>query len=306
MKHATKLAFTILLLFLPCFVFAQEFLPSYRGQINDYAQVLSTEYEAKIRALIDEIELKTSAEIVVAAISSIAPYTESQYAQMLFDEWKIGKKGKDNGVLVLLAVKERRWRIHTGYGLEAILTDALCSEIGRNRMAPYFKSGDYAQGLFYGTASLAGVIAKDAGISLNGLKGVHFKSRGGKKAPLILYFIMPAFFAVWNIPWPIFIGLPFTALFAVVMFGMSPLLGFLIIVGYVTAMLIRVKIWSKIPATQRRSLFYILLMGFIWHKKGKGKNAGRWVSGMGGSGGSSGSSGGGGGSSGGGGAGGGF
>ena len=84
-----------------------------------------------------------------------------------------GKKGKDNGVLVLLAIKERRWRIETGYGVEGILPDGLCGEIGRNYMVPYFKGAKFSEGLYSGVAKIADIIAKDTKIELNSLKGLQ-------------------------------------------------------------------------------------------------------------------------------------
>ncbi len=157
-------------LVLPFFVYAQN-IPQPVGWVNDFAGVISEGYKDKLNALIGELEEKTSAEIAVVTVNSISPYGEIEYARQLFDNWKPGKKGKDNGVLVLLAVKERRWRIETGYGVEGILPDGLCGEIGRNYMAPFFKQGNYAEGLYQGVVKIAQVIAKDANIKLNTLQG---------------------------------------------------------------------------------------------------------------------------------------
>jgi len=146
---------------------AAENVPQPVGWVNDFANAVSQEYRDKLSGLIGELEEKTGTEIAVVTVTSIAPYDERSYARMLFDSWKPGKKGKDNGVLILLAVKERRWRIETGYGVEGILPDGLCGEIGRNYMVPYFKSGNYGEGLYRGVAAVAGIIAKDAGVTLS-------------------------------------------------------------------------------------------------------------------------------------------
>ncbi len=150
-------------------------VPAPQGRVNDFAGVISADYKDKIGSLIDEVEQKTSAEIAVVTHDSIAPYGADDYAQMLFDNWRIGKKSKDNGVLILLAVKEREWRIHTGYGVEGILPDGVCGKIGRNYMVPYFKDGNYGEGLYYGVAAVANIIAKDAHVTLEGLKDVSFQ-----------------------------------------------------------------------------------------------------------------------------------
>ena len=142
-------------------------VPQPVGWVNDFANVISQEYRDRLNTLIQEVEEKTSAEIAVVTVSSIAPYDEKQYARMLFDKWKPGKKGKDNGVLVLLAIKERRWRVETGYGVEGILPDGVCGDIGRNYMVPYFKTGEYGKGLYLGAATIAAIIAKNAGVTIS-------------------------------------------------------------------------------------------------------------------------------------------
>lgn len=144
-----------------------ESVPRPTDWVSDFAGVVSSEYRDKIVALIKELEQKTSAEIMVIAVNSIAPYDEKSYARMIFDSWKPGKRGRDNGVLVLLAIKERRWRIEAGYGVEGILPDGLCGQIGRNYMVPFFKQGEYGKGLYNGVAAIASVIAKDANTALS-------------------------------------------------------------------------------------------------------------------------------------------
>ncbi|MBI3616924.1 MAG: TPM domain-containing protein [Candidatus Omnitrophica bacterium] len=150
-------------------------VPAPQGRVNDFAGVISADYKDRISSLIGEVEQKTSDEIAVVTRESIAPYGADDYAQMLFDSWRVGKKGRDNGVLILLAVKEREWRIHTGYGVEGILPDGVCGQIGRDYMVPYFKEGKYSEGLYYGAAAVANIIAKDANVTLDGLKDVRFQ-----------------------------------------------------------------------------------------------------------------------------------
>lgn len=170
---------------------AADIVPDPEGVVSDFAGVLSNDDESRISAIIDELDKKTSAEIAVVTVDSIAPYDENQYARMIFDKWRIGKKGKDNGVLILLAVKERRWKIDTGYGLEGILPDGLCGDIGRNYMVPSFRSGSYGSGLYEGVSRLAGIIAKDSGVNITGAKlpdeGV---SQEDIEAAMLLLFII--------------------------------------------------------------------------------------------------------------------
>ncbi len=170
-----KIFFAFILWFLPFLAYAQN-VPQPVGWVSDFADVLDQGNAAKLRSLIEEVEQKTTTEIAIVTINSIAPRGEAEYARLLFDNWKPGKKGKDNGVLVLLAVKERRWRIETGYGVEGILPDGLCGEIGRDYMVPYFKAGQDGAGLWQGTRAIASIIAKDAKVTLAALEGFEGES----------------------------------------------------------------------------------------------------------------------------------
>jgi len=163
-----KLFLTLIFIFLTFLGYAQN-APQPVGWVNDFANVIDKGNTDKLNSLIEEVEQKTSTEIAVVTINSIAPYDEKEYARILFDNWKPGKKGKDNGILVLLAVKERRWRIETGYGVEGILPDGLCGEIGRNYMLPYFKEGKYGEGLYQGVRAITNIVAKDAHVTLAAL-----------------------------------------------------------------------------------------------------------------------------------------
>lgn len=229
-------------------------VPLPEGRVNDFAGVISVGYRDKITAIIREIEDKTSSEIAIVTVDSIAPYDESDYARALFDTWKPGKKGKDNGVLILLAVKERRWRIETGYGLEGALPDSLCGDIGRNYMAPHFKNGRYSEGLYYGAVEIARRIAAESDASLSSLEGVKLTPRA-KKIPAVMYPFAFFFFLVWNLPWPFVIGFPFTMLFALAFFGVSPVLGGLVVAGYIASMLLRFRWWNTLPLDTRRSFW---------------------------------------------------
>jgi uncharacterized protein len=90
------------------------------------------------------------------------------YATRLYESWGIGKKGEDKGVLILLALKERRVRIETGYGVEGILPDGVVGEIIRLQVIPPLKQGDYGQGLLNAMTAVSDVIARNAGVTLTG------------------------------------------------------------------------------------------------------------------------------------------
>jgi len=135
-------------LFLPLLLLAAgvEF-PRPVGFVNDFAQVIPEQVEARIEALCRQIEKKTTAEVAVVTVRKVEPLTIEDYAAGLFERWGIGKRGKDNGVLILVAVGERKVRIEVGYGLEPLLTDAKCGSIIRSVLVPAFRRGDFGGGL---------------------------------------------------------------------------------------------------------------------------------------------------------------
>ncbi|HPM42344.1 MAG TPA: TPM domain-containing protein [Candidatus Omnitrophota bacterium] len=231
-----------------------EDIPSPTGYLNDFAGVISGEYSEKIKTIIGEIEGKTSAEIAVVTVGSIAPYDEKEYARMIFDKWKMGKKGKDNGVLLLVAIKERRWRIETGYGLEGILPDGLCGEIGRNHMVPYFKTGDYSKGLFYGVSAIAGIIAKDAKVTIESTGPVTAKASDNEPKAVIAVFLV-FFFFLWNLPWPLLFGFIITAIFAVGFLSWDIIYSISVLIAYFIAIVFRIFYWNNLPPDKRKKFF---------------------------------------------------
>ena len=248
-----KILLSLLLLLIPVSGFCQK-VPQPTGWVNDFANVISDEYKSKIDSLIRELEQKTSAEIMVATIESIAPYGENEYARALFDAWKPGKKGKDNGVLVLVAVKERRWRIETGYGAEGVLPDGLCGEIGRKYMVPYLKDGNYGAGVYYGVAAIAKTIAVDAKAELTGMPTLTSKTASSKE-DLGSYLFFAVFFFIWSMPWPPIFSLGFALFFAFVIGQTSPAISLFIMAGYFASMVVRFLTWQKLPLKKRDSFW---------------------------------------------------
>jgi uncharacterized protein len=145
-----------------------EKLPRPSGWVSDTAGVMDVDTRQKIEAVSDELEKKTSAELAVVTVKDLGGDTVENYGVQLFKEWGIGKKGKDNGVLLIAAVDDHKVRIEVGYGLEGILPDGKTGAILDQFVLPSFKQGDYAKGLELGTRAIATVIAKDAGVELSG------------------------------------------------------------------------------------------------------------------------------------------
>lgn len=147
---------------------AQDLPPELTAPVNDFADVISPEDESKIDALIRKLQAASGDVIAVATVDTFQPWGDiREYANKMFENHGkgIGQKGKDNGLLVLLAVKDRRVQIEPGYDLEGIITDGFAGETSR-QMVPYFRSGDFGGGLYAGTLRLAQRIAQGRNVTL--------------------------------------------------------------------------------------------------------------------------------------------
>lgn len=126
---------------------AQDFPERSSMLVNDYAQALSAAETNALEAKLVAYNDSTSTEIAVVLIKSLGAYEVSDYAVKLAEQWGIGVKGKNNGVIILVAVEDRKVTIQTGYGMEGVLPDAICKKIVENELKPEFKQGNYYQGL---------------------------------------------------------------------------------------------------------------------------------------------------------------
>ena len=135
------------------------------GYVNDFAGVIDAQTEAQLTALCAELEQKTRAQIAVVTIRSLEGLTVEDFAIQLATRWGVGHKGDDNGVLILLAVEDRKYRIEVGYGLEPILPDGKVGGFGRE-MVPLLRQGDHGGALLHLTSRIADIIATDRGVTL--------------------------------------------------------------------------------------------------------------------------------------------
>ncbi len=166
----------------PSAVFSETAFPSPRGAVNDFADVIPAQYKTRMESLAREVLEKTGTAMVVAVIPALGEEDLNDYANRLYSAWGIGKKGQDKGVLILLAVKERKLRIETGYGVEGILPDGLTGEIMDKYMIPHLSQGEYGMGLYNGLFAVSTVIAKDAGVQLTGRPGTAASRRSAPSA----------------------------------------------------------------------------------------------------------------------------
>jgi len=136
---------------------AEPVIPAPTGYVNDRAGVMGG-WAEKTEALCRDIERATGAQVAVLTVKTTEGFPPQQYAQRVYDRWKIGRKGKDDGVLVLVAVSDRKLWIATGYGVEGALPDGKVGEIRDRHMTPAFRQGRYGEGIHDGVAAIGAVL----------------------------------------------------------------------------------------------------------------------------------------------------
>ncbi|HEX3035431.1 MAG TPA: TPM domain-containing protein [Thermodesulfobacteriota bacterium] len=118
-----------------------------KGRVSDYAALLTEEQIATLDAKLQRFEEKTTNQIAVAIFKSLEGESLEDFSIRLAERWKIGARERDNGVILIIFLDDRKMRIEVGYGLEGALTDAIASSIIRNDIAPHFRQGDYYGGI---------------------------------------------------------------------------------------------------------------------------------------------------------------
>ena len=148
-------------------------LPELTQPVNDFAHVIDSSNAAEIDRMIRTLKAATGDAVVVATVPSIEPYGDiREYANKLFENHGrgVGDKGKNNGLLILLAVRERKVWIEVGYELEQWITDGFAGETSRVDMVPEFRQGRYGDGLRIGAERIIGRIAQGRNVTLQGVR----------------------------------------------------------------------------------------------------------------------------------------
>jgi uncharacterized protein len=139
-----------------------------QGYVTDLANVISPTAKAQLEALCAEVQQKTGAQIAVVTVNSLEGQSKEDYSADLYKHLGVGSKADNRGVLLLVAPKERQYRIEVGYGLEPVINDARAGDIGRE-MVPALRQQDYSAAILLATTRLAQLIAADKGVQLNGV-----------------------------------------------------------------------------------------------------------------------------------------
>ncbi len=193
-----KRLFLLVCLFLTVLIFgssqvlAQVNYPEPKGYVNDFANIIPAEIEQRIEQNLRDYEAKTTNEIAVVTVNSLEGLSIEGYSIGLAEKWQVGKEGKDNGVILLVAPNEREVRIEVGYGLESVLTDARSKIILDRTIIPEFKKGDFVAGIEKGVAEIIKTITPPivAATPVAQIKEVKFDSSAGPIFGLVIAIIV--------------------------------------------------------------------------------------------------------------------
>jgi len=149
----TSVFILLFLMLILSFIYALD-VPKLQGRVNDYADMISPAVRTQLEAKLKSIEDTDSTQIVILTIPSLKGENLEEYSIKVAEQWKIGQKGVDNGVLLLVARDDRKVRIEVGYGLEGVLTDLLAGRIIDYEILPAFKAGDFDAGFTRGVNAI--------------------------------------------------------------------------------------------------------------------------------------------------------
>lgn len=169
-------------------------LPMPSHYVEDYAGVIEASHEKSLNGILQELEQKTGAQYIILTVQTTGGLPIEQFSIELAQKWQLGQKGKDNGILFVLAAKDRRYRFEVGYGLEGFVTDGYCGRVGREVLAPYLKKGSYSEGIYQANLQIVEKIAKGAGVSLTGMPELAPGPAGGVRRGLPCCGVLPFLF----------------------------------------------------------------------------------------------------------------
>lgn len=176
---------------------AETIPPTPSRYFNDYALAVKPETAERLNHEMAEFERSTSTQILAAIFPKmLSDSSLDDYAERVFRAWKVGTKGTNNGVLILVFIQDHKMRIQPGYGLEGALPDATCKDIVSDRMAPLFKQGDFDAGM---TAGVEAVMQAVKGEYKGSGKTVADRQArpsggGGGLSPIFIFLLIAGFF----------------------------------------------------------------------------------------------------------------
>jgi uncharacterized protein len=184
------LALCLLLIAAPAWAQSLAPIPALDSPVVDTTSTLDAAQKQQLEAQALALQQRKGSQLQVLMVPSTQPETIEQYAVRVFEQWKLGRKGVDDGVLLLVAKDDRRVRIETGYGLEGAIPDAIANRVIQEYLAPRFRAGDYAGGIADATATLVKLIDGEA---LPEPVSTHRVSGEGGKGGGVLFAAFAAF-----------------------------------------------------------------------------------------------------------------
>lgn len=158
-------------------------MPTPRHHVEDYANVINDSDEQSLNGVLQELEQKTGAQYIILTVETTGGLPIEQFAIELAEKWKLGQKGKDNGMLFVLAKNDRRYRFEVGYGPEGFITDQYCGRVGREVLVPSLKRGDYSKGIYQANLQIIQKIASEASVTLTGMPKISQRRPGIRGLP---------------------------------------------------------------------------------------------------------------------------
>ncbi len=154
-----------------------------QGYVSDFAGVVDAGTRQRLEAYCGRVEKATGAQLAIVTLPTLDGEPVEDVANLLFERWKIGKKGEDNGALFLLVIRDRKSRLEVGYGLEPILPDGAAGTILRE-MRPALRAGDYGGALTVAAGAVGGRIARAKGVNIEDASGpVKRRARARRELP---------------------------------------------------------------------------------------------------------------------------
>ena len=269
-------------------------VPYLSGRVVDDAHILSDAARTRLAAALKAHEDATTDQIVVLTIPTTGDDSIESYANDVFHTWKLGQKGKDNGILVVVAPNDRKVRIEVGYGLEGTLPDGAAGEIIRTWMTPAFKAGNYDKGIEDGTAAIVARLEGHAPAGLTPMaqaatsrRSVSFNSPAIDWTTRIVLglfiFSMLGIFTVVGVMtpgmgWFLYVFLiPFWSVFPMVIIGPQATLALVVtyLIGYpIVKLRLREQPWYQKAARELKTSGHTSIGGFVVSSGGSGESGG--------------------------------
>ena len=163
MSHALPRALlAAALLFPPAYAAAEIAVPPLKARVTDLTATLTSDQRAALEQKLAALEARKGSQVAVLLVPTTQPETVEQYAIRVFDQWKLGRKGMDDGVLLLVAKNDRKLRIEVGYGLEGAIPDAIAKRVIDEDIVPLFKQGNFYGGISAGTDRVSKLIERES------------------------------------------------------------------------------------------------------------------------------------------------